>query len=173
MAAQKYPELEETADGVLANVILLDQFTRNSFRGAARAYAYDAQCQALVKRALDRKLDLQLAPVRRVFCYMPLMHAESMSLQDLSLAKFTALVDENPQVLLPSASCALACPLFGVIVLTALQSPHLPFLQGSLQFAQSHRADIHQFGRFPYRNAVLGRTSTEAELLRLKSKSSP
>lgn len=124
--------------GQLAHVILLDQFTRNVFRGQGRAFSGDARAQQLVLQAIAAQADLQLPWVGRVFMYMPLMHAESVALQTECVARFTQLVESAP--------------------------PHLTErLQGNLDFARQHADIIARFGRFPYRNAALGRTSTAAE----------
>jgi uncharacterized protein (DUF924 family) len=122
----------------LALVILLDQFTRNVFRGKAQAFAGDARAQQLVTDALARGLDQQLPWVGRVFMYMPLMHAENLALQDECVRRFTQLALDAPDALKPK-------------------------LAGNADFAGQHRDIVARFGRFPYRNAVLGRASTPEE----------
>lgn len=122
----------------LALIILLDQFTRNVFRGSGQAFAGDARAQQLVLQTLAEGGDLQLPWVGRVFMYMPLMHAESLALQDACVTRFEQLVADAPPALKER-------------------------LQGNLDFARQHRAIIAQFGRFPYRNAALGRASTPEE----------
>jgi uncharacterized protein (DUF924 family) len=124
--------------GQLALVILLDQFTRNVFRGQARAFSGDAQAQQLVLQAIATKADEQLPWVARVFLYMPLMHAEDVALQTECVARFVKLVDDAPHSLKEG-------------------------LQSNLDFARQHETIIARFGRFPYRNAALGRTSTAEE----------
>jgi len=115
-------------DTLLAAIILLDQFSRNLFRDTAQAFAADALAVQLTLLAIDRGWESQYLPERRVFLYMPLMHAEDAPLQALSMTKFTALgIAEN------------------------------------IDFARDHAAVIERFGRFPSRNAVLGRASTPAE----------
>ena len=123
----------------LALVIVLDQFTRNVFRGTADAFSGDARAQALVLRALDERGDAQLPWVGRVFFYMPLMHAEDLALQRRCVECFEALRRDVPP---------------------ALQRE----IDGNLRFARSHLEIIERFGRFPYRNAALGRESSAAEL---------
>jgi uncharacterized protein (DUF924 family) len=127
----------------LALVILLDQFSRNVFRGTARAFDGDAHARQLTLHTLHAREDLQLPWVGRVFMGMPLMHAEDEGLQARSVASFSQLIADAP------ADLALK-------------------LQGNLDAALQHQAIIARFGRFPYRNAVLGRTSTaeESEFLR-------
>ena len=122
----------------LALIILLDQFPRNVFRSTARAFAGDARVQQLVLQTRDAGEDQRLAWVARVFTYMPLMHAESLGLQELGVAAFTALVSDAPASLKER-------------------------LMGNLSFAQQHRDIIARFGRFPYRNAALGRPNTPEE----------
>ena len=122
----------------LALVILLDQFTRNVFRGTGRAFDGDVRAQQLVLQTLDSQEDQQIPWVGRVFLYMPLMHAEDAVLQAKCVACFSRLVDDAPVALKPR-------------------------LQGNLDFARQHQDIITRFGRFPYRNAALGRTSTPEE----------
>jgi uncharacterized protein (DUF924 family) len=122
----------------LALVILLDQFNRNIFRGTAQAFAGDARAQQLTLQALAAGEDRQLPWVGRVFLYMPLMHAESPALQDEGVARFTRLRADVPEALKQR-------------------------LQGHLDYAHEHQAIIARFGRFPYRNAVLGRADTPEE----------
>lgn len=122
----------------LALVILLDQFTRNVFRGTGRAFAGDARAQRLVLDMLARQADQALPWVARVFTYMPLMHAEDAALQAQCVACFARLQADAPDALKPR-------------------------LQGNLDFARQHQDIIARFGRFPYRNAAMGRASTPEE----------
>ena len=124
--------------GQLALVILLDQFTRNVFRGDGRAFSGDERAQQLVLQVIASKADQQLPYVGRVFLYMPLMHAETLALQNECVARFTQLVNDA----LPSLK---------------------ERLQDNLDFALKHEEIIAQFGRFPYRNVALGRASTAEE----------
>ncbi|KMO22123.1 DUF924 family protein [Methylobacterium platani] len=119
---------EESPEGALALVLLLDQFPRNLFRGTTRAWATDAQALAAAERALARGHDRAIEPALRIFLYMPLTHAEDLELQERSVALFTAL--------------------------------GLPV---HLAAAVEHRDLIRRFGRFPHRNAVLGRAESAAE----------
>jgi uncharacterized protein (DUF924 family) len=130
-------------DTRLALVLVLDQFCRNVHRGQARAFAGDAPAQALVRQALAEAQDSALPTMGRVFLYMPLMHAESVALQHACVSRFTDLVAQAPQALADR-------------------------LQGHLKAARQHRDIVQTFGRFPHRNAVLGRTSTPAEAAFLK-----
>ena len=122
----------------LALVILLDQFTRNVFRGTGQAFAGDARAQQLVRQTLARHEDLPLPWVGRVFLYMPLMHAEDLALQDECVARFARLLADAPETLKPR-------------------------LQGHLDYARQHQDIIARFGRFPYRNAALGRLNSPEE----------
>lgn len=128
-----------TAQGWLALVIVLDQFSRNIHRGSARAFAQDAKAQQLVLDGLDRRFDEALPRLERVFAYLPLEHAEDLALQGRSVTMFRAL---------------------------ALQST--PTSRGQyelfLDYALRHCEVVTRYGRFPSRNAALGRTSTPDEL---------
>ena len=122
----------------LALIILLDQFTRNVFRGQPQAFSGDARAQKLVRQWLDLNLDHDLPPVARAFTYMPLMHAENLVHQNECVRRFTRLQSDAP----------------GDI------KHHI---DSHLKSAQEHRDIIATFGRFPHRNQVLGRAPTEAE----------
>lgn len=122
----------------LALVILLDQFSRNVFRGSAQAFAGDGRALRLAEAALQAGEDRQLPWVARVFMYMPLMHTEGLAGQERCVNAFTQLLEEGPEALARS-------------------------LQGHLDYAIQHRDIVAQFGRFPHRNAVLARASTPQE----------
>lgn len=121
------------AEGALARIVLLDQFTRNLFRDTPRAFAGDALALAAAQAMLAAAQDAALLPVQRVFVYLPFEHSESLAIQDQSIHLFTALANNTPA------------------------------LADYLNYAQRHRAVIARFGRFPHRNAALGRTTTPAE----------
>ncbi|MFA7554951.1 MAG: DUF924 family protein [Spongiibacteraceae bacterium] len=125
--------------GVLALVLLLDQFTRNIYRGTARAFAGDSQAKAMVVAALQQQLDQQLTFIQRSFFYLPLEHSEVLEDQQRSVELFEQLLQQAP---------------------VAGQAR----LQSSLKYAVHHRDIIQRFGRFPHRNKALGRQSTVAEL---------
>jgi uncharacterized protein (DUF924 family) len=125
-----------TAEGALALAILLDQFPRNTRRGGAAAFACDAKALDVARDAvLARRLDLALAPTQRIFLYLPFEHSEAMADQDISVALFEGLRDD----------ARMAKP------------------DGTIDYAWRHRVVIQRFGRFPHRNAALGRESTAAE----------
>jgi len=107
-------------------------------RGTPQAFAGDARAQQLVNDGLDRGLDESLAPIERVFIYLVLGHAENLQSQDLAVARFAELRD-------------------------LAEEESRPAFEGFLDFAERHRDVIARFGRFPHRNAILGRASSEAE----------
>lgn len=117
-----------TPRGALAYVVVLDQFSRNMFRGTGRMFASDARALAAARRALARGDDRALAADERIFLYMPFMHSEDIADQDRCVALFTASPSEE-----------------------------------QLRYAEMHRDIIRRFGRFPHRNALLGRASTPEE----------
>jgi uncharacterized protein (DUF924 family) len=144
------PMLEHAASGELASwasspkrrlalIILFDQVPRNAYRGTAAAFAFDREALGLAVEGLQLAADAALHPLERLFFYLPLEHAESLEVQDASVAAFDRLVAEAP--------------------------PELhEFCAGAREYARRHREIIAKFGRFPYRNAVLGRESTPDEL---------
>ena len=135
-------ELASWADGPrrrLSLIILLDQFTRNIYRGRARAYAGDEQALALALSGMQSGADAALDPVERMFFYMPLQHSESLEVQEESVAAYRRLLGEAPQ---------------------ALRTP----FEDTLKFAELHASIIRRFGRFPHRNRALRRVSTAEEV---------
>ncbi|MDP1780495.1 MAG: DUF924 family protein [Hydrogenophaga sp.] len=122
----------------LALIVLLDQLSRNVHRGQRRAFDGDARAQRITRRSIAEGMDTTLTPAGCVFLYMPLMHAEHLALQEECVARFQKLVDSSPQALRDK-------------------------LNSNLRFAVVHRDIVAQYGRFPYRNAVLGRESTPEE----------
>lgn len=134
-------QLESWADGPrrrLSLIILLDQFPRNLFRGGARAFACDEKALSLTLSGMQSGADAALDAVERIFFYMPLQHAESLEVQEESVAAYRRLLAEAPEELRGSFA-------------------------GVLDYAENHRSIIERFGRFPHRNGVLGRASTPAE----------
>ena len=123
----------------LALILLLDQFPRNIYRGSARAFAQDLRALSLTVSGMQFGADATLDPVERLFFYMPLMHAESLDVQEESVAAFRRLLEEAPAELRTT-------------------------FEGHLQDALLHRDIIARFGRFPHRNRVLGRESTPDEV---------
>lgn len=117
-----------TAQGRLAEIIVLDQFSRNLFRDDARAFACDGMALVLAQEAVQKGADSALQPVQRAFLYMPYMHSESARIHEDAMRLFAQ-----------------------------------PGLENNLAFERRHKAIIDRFGRYPYRNAVLGRQSTPEE----------
>jgi uncharacterized protein (DUF924 family) len=122
----------------LALIVLLDQFSRHFYRGTAQAYANDHEALSLSLSGMLYGADGALDPLERIFFYMPLQHAESLDVQDESVAAFRRLLDEAPG---------------------DLQST----FRDALSDAVEHRDVIARFGRFPGRNAALERKSSAEE----------
>ncbi|MCW5720499.1 MAG: DUF924 domain-containing protein [Devosia sp.] len=118
----------ETPAGRLAEIIVLDQFSRQLFRKRPEAFAQDKMALTLAQEMVAQGLDLGFEQPRRGFIYLPYMHAETPIVQAQSIKLYEALGDEN-----------------------------------QLDYALKHRDTVERFGRFPFRNAALGRTSTAEE----------
>jgi uncharacterized protein (DUF924 family) len=114
--------------GRLAEIIVLDQFSRNIHRGDGRAFAADPMALALAQEAVAARADLALPPDRRVFLYMPYMHSESRAIHEAA----ERLFKDTPK--------------------------------NNYDFELRHKAIVDRFGRYPHRNAMLGRQSTEEEI---------
>ena len=132
-----YREWCSDGRGALARILLLDQFTRNAFRGTGRAFAGDAEALATAIAVVDRGLDRTLDRYERAFAYLPFEHSEDRQIQDRSIALFTELAQETGD-------------------------------RGTLEWAEKHAAIVRRFGRYPHRNAALGRASTPEEVEFLK-----
>lgn len=117
-----------TPDGRLAEIIVLDQFSRNLFRDDPQAFACDGMALVLAQEAVRFAADQALEPRRRVFVYMPYMHSESRAIHVVAEQLFRQLGSAE-----------------------------------NLKFELAHKAIVDRFGRFPHRNAVLGRESTAEE----------
>jgi uncharacterized protein (DUF924 family) len=115
--------------GRLAEIIVLDQFSRNMYRGDRRAFATDTMALALAQEAVAAKVDHMLSPEERVFLYMPYMHSESKVIHQIAERLFK---ENGPE--------------------------------DNYSFELRHKAIIDRFGRYPHRNAILGRPSTQEEL---------
>lgn len=129
---------EEEPRSLLALILLFDQFPRNIHRGTPRVFDYDEKALELSLRGIGAGADRALTALERVFFYMPLQHVESLDLQTRSVELTAALIDEGPESM-------------------------REFLDQSHGHAVSHRDIVARFGRFPHRNAVLGRATTETE----------
>ncbi len=119
----------------LARIVLLDQFTRNAWRDTPRAFAGDALALQAARAMVARGSDRRLSARQRGFVYLPFEHAENAQAQHESLQHFGTLAAEHPD------------------------------LADLLLWAKKHQAIIERFGRYPHRNAILGRASTDEELV--------
>lgn len=127
-AAGRLSDWEQSAQGALALLILLDQFPRNMFRGDARAFATDPLARAITAGAIIRGFDSQVPKELRSFFYLPFEHSEDLADQERCVALNRATGDAD-----------------------------------GLKWAEIHADIIRRFGRFPHRNAALGRTTTPEE----------
>ena len=132
-AAGALVEWRTTPRGRLAEIIVLDQFSRNIHRGSAEAFANDALALRLAEEAVATGAALELPVEERRFFYMPYMHSESAAVHETAMRLFAT-----------------------------------PGLEKNLDFERRHKAVIDRFGRFPHRNALLGRESTAEEIEFLK-----
>jgi uncharacterized protein (DUF924 family) len=133
-----------TPRGRLALIILLDQFPRYLHRRTSQAFAYDDEAQRLCVEGLRARMDQSLTLIERVFFYMPLVHSEDTKRQEKSIRLYQGLVSLS-------------------------MSETTQIYQLFLAYAYAHFRVIKEFGRFPQRNKVLGRQSTDAELVFLKN----
>lgn len=123
----------DSSRGRLAEIIVLDQFSRNMYRDDPHAFACDAMALVLAQELVAHGGDRELPNAQRAFAYMPYMHSESPRIHEVALKLFSQ-----------------------------------PGLGHHLKFERAHKAIIDRFGRYPHRNATLGRTSTEEEAAFLK-----
>jgi len=124
--------------GRLALILLLDQFRRNMYRNTAKAFEMDRAALKLCVEGAMAKKDAGLTPIQRAFFYMPLQHAESRKVQAKSVELYTRLAE-------------------------AVSATYQETFLTIAQFAELHRDIVEQFGRFPHRNALLGRENTPEE----------
>ena len=141
-------EADETLDWItrplqalpaLARLIVLDQFTRNHFRDTPRAFAGDGQALNIARALVASGRDRDLSGVQRQFAYLPFEHAEDLSHQRTSVQLFEQLAQDEPA------------------------------LSGLVDWARRHHDIVARFGRFPHRNGLLGRASTDEELAFLQT----
>lgn len=121
-------------DGRLAEIIVLDQFSRNIFRDKADAFESDQLALGLSQEAYRYRVHEELLPKQRMFLYMPFMHSESVVIHKTALEIFS----------------------------------NVEGLKDNLEFEVRHKKIVDRFGRYPHRNKILGRKSTEEELMFLK-----
>lgn len=136
--AAELPDWMATARGRLAAIILVEQFSRNIHRGTQRAFAHDPHARNMCNDGLTRGDDTALAPLERVFFYLPLEHSELIRDQEHSVRLYEQLTREAG---------------------SELQA----LFESYADFARRHRDVIRRFGRFPHRNKILGRPSTAEE----------
>lgn len=123
----------ENGAGRLAEILVLDQFSRNMFRGKPQAFANDTLALALAQEAISRGVDHNLSPVRKGFLYLPFMHSESLEIHKVAEKLYRT-----------------------------------QGLEDNLHWEIKHKNIIERFGRYPHRNAILGRPSTPEEIAFLK-----
>lgn len=134
--------------GDLALVILLDQLTRNIFRGKGDAFKCDAKAVEIVSDAVENRADIiknELRPVERTFFYTPFMHSEDLETSKKCIEQFSQLLDELQEKGPDATNC-------------------IGMVKGCMAFAKEHTDIIERFGRFPHRNEALGRKATPEEL---------
>jgi uncharacterized protein (DUF924 family) len=124
----------ESAKGRLAEIIILDQFSRNIYRDHPKAFACDNLALALAQTAVQFNADHELNAMQRAFLYMPYMHSKSLPIHMLAVSLFSQ-----------------------------------PGMEGNLELELRHKTIIERFGRYPHRNKILGRVSTEDEIEFLKT----
>ncbi len=129
---------KDSPRGRMALIVLLDQLSRNIHRGTRAAYLQDDRALALCMEGIAHGHDRQLSLIERTFFYLPLEHAEDRDIQALSVRHFESLAEEAPEDLRRQ-------------------------MTENLEYARQHRDIIDRFGRFPHRNAVLGRDTTPEE----------
>lgn len=127
-----------TPRGALAYIIVLDQFSRNMFRGTPKMFAADELAREVSREGLDAGFDAELSFDERIFFYLPLEHSESMDDHELCTELFEKLRDSAPEPLKADAKYYL-------------------------DFAVQHRAIVERFGRYPHRNEILGRANSDEE----------
>ena len=119
-----------SAQGRLAEIIVLDQFSRNMYRDTQQAFAYDGLALALAQHAVQLGIDRGLSTSEKAFLYLPYMHSESLEIHEEAVRLYS--LDEG--------------------------------LAFNLDFEHKHKVIIEKFGRYPHRNAILGRVSTPEEV---------
>lgn len=134
--------------GALALILLLDQFPRHMFRGDRRAFESDEKALEIAHACIDAGTDEILSIPERVFLYLPIQHSERLADHDLALERIGSLVE----------------------LARHRGSPLLKMCEAGLRSEQEHVEDLRRFGRYPYRNAALGRESTPEELAWLRAR---
>ncbi|MCO7150221.1 DUF924 domain-containing protein [Vagococcus lutrae] len=127
-------EWRNSIEGRLAEIIVLDQFSRNIYRNDHRAFAQDSLALILAQEAVYGEERMKLSAAERSFLYMPFMHSESLKIHETALKFFSE-----------------------------------PGLEKRLKYENMHLDILKKFGRYPHRNALLGRKSTDEEIIFLQS----
>lgn len=133
----------------LAAIIVTDQFSRNIHRGQRSAFAFDEIALKICLQGIQQGADSSLSLVERVFYYHPLEHSENLMQQDLAVELMGTLLKSTRQ---------------NQEYVEEIQQLRINFAENALKYVKQHRDIIARFGRFPHRNAVLGRQSTEEEM---------
>lgn len=132
-------EWQQSPQGWLGLLLLLDQLPRMIHRDTPRAFDGDRRAQVVAMQGLQKGWDYQLLPIQRVFVLLVLEHAEVLDWQNLCVERYQMLLDEQPEA-------------------------NARLFEGFLDYAEQHQRVIARFGRFPHRNLVLGRPSTSEEM---------
>ncbi|MFR0674140.1 DUF924 family protein [Enterobacterales bacterium AW_CKDN230030176-1A_HGKHYDSX7] len=132
-------EWQQSPQGWLGLILLLDQLPRMIYRDTPRAFEGDRRAQVVAMQGLQQNWDYQLLPIQRAFVLLVLEHSEVLDWQQLSVERHQALLGEQPE-------------------------SQRRLFEGFLDYAEQHQRIIERFGRFPHRNLVLGRPSTSEEM---------
>nr|WP_314876762.1 DUF924 family protein [uncultured Pseudomonas sp.] len=130
---------QQSPQGWLGLILLLDQLPRMIYRDTPRAFEGDRRAQVVAMQGLQHDWDYQLLPIQRVFVLLVLEHAEVLDWQHLSVERYQQLLDEQPEA-------------------------NRRLFEGFLDYAEQHQRVIERFGRFPQRNLLLDRPSTDEEM---------
>jgi uncharacterized protein (DUF924 family) len=133
--------LADSASGALAAAVLFDQFPRNMYRNTASMFAYDGLALSVAKDLVSRSDFATLPPVMKVFACLPFEHDESLRSQQEAVKLIGGLLED-----------------------VNLQLEERSMIESSLDYAHRHLQVIEKFGRFPHRNKILGRISTQQEI---------
>ncbi|MCA9405315.1 MAG: DUF924 domain-containing protein [Candidatus Omnitrophica bacterium] len=139
---RKYDAWMETPEGMLALIIVLDQFSRNVYRDTPKAFENDLKVLEYALMAIKKGFDKKVTMIQRQFIYMALMHAENLAVQKKCVECFEDLLEEAEEK----------------------KSPAAGYFKNNLSYASRHYDIIKRFNRFPHRNEILGRKSTAEEM---------
>ena len=144
VASGELDDWQDCAEGLAASIICMDQFPRNMYRGTAKSFAFDVYGLELANRMLQKGWDNNLHPLQRVFSYLPFEHSESLKDQETSVALFASLRDRAEE--------------------NKVNEQERLIFNNYYNFALKHHAIVEEFGRFPHRNKILERISTDEEI---------